>query len=264
MKIWYQSAGALDNVKRYNEYAASLKRYLPTITRPGTEVSIHGVELASPYMQTSRYEEVLHDYQIMENLFQAQREGYDAFVVGCIIDPVLYALKEVADIPVLSLAEASMLLACMLSPNFSLLCHHKPLLLRTIELVKRYGLQDRFIECDSFDVSPTDIFRAFQEPEIILKPARKLAEEAAKKGVCMFVNAEGVLNMLMVENNVRELAGIPVLEGAGALVKMGEMLVDLKTMGIARSRLGLYRPLTKDDQTILRNTYGLPPTDLKP
>ena len=176
--------------------------------------------------------------------------------IGCFLDPAFYALREVADIPILSLAEASMLLACLLSPNFSLLCHHKPLLLRSIELVKRYGLKDRFIECDSFQVSPPDLLRAFEEPQIVLEAADSVAKDAAKKGVCMFVCAEGIINMIMAKHNVHEIGGIPLLEGGGALVKMTEMLVDLKKIGIDRSRLGLYMPISKEDLTSLRQLYS--------
>ncbi len=257
MKIWYQAGGAFGKNPKYNDYEAALNSHLSKVARPGTEVSVHGVELASPYMQTSRYEELLHGYQIIENLLRAQREGYDAFCVGTIFDPGFYALREVADIPVLSIGEASMLLACLLAPNFSLLCHHKPLLLRVIELVKRYGLQSRFIECEALPVGPVKLFQGFKEPELILEPARQVAKEAAKKGVCMFVNAEGVLNLIMAHHNVHEIGGIPVLEGGGALLKMAEMLVDLKKMGIDRSRLGLYTPLPKEDLAILRKTYSM-------
>ena len=257
MKIWYQSGGSLGKHPRYNEYEATLKSYLSKIARPGTEVSVHGVELASPSIQTSKYEQLLHDYQIVENLLRAQREGYDAFCVGCAFDPGFYALREVADIPVLSLSEACMLLACLLSPNFSLLCHHKPLLLRVLALVKRYGLQSRFIECDSLRISPSELIRGFEDPEVILKPAREVAKDAAEKGVCMFVVAEGIINMIMAKHNIHEIEGIPVLEGGGALVKMTEMLVDLKNMGIDRSRLGMYTPLPKEDLDSLRKHYGL-------
>ncbi len=38
---------------------------------------------------------------------QAPREGYGAVLVGCFGDPGLYALQEVADVPVRGLAEAS-------------------------------------------------------------------------------------------------------------------------------------------------------------
>jgi len=255
MKIWYQSAAVMGNNPEYYEM---LKSHLQKVARPGTEVSVHGVERSSPLHVTSRYEELLHNYQAVENLLQAQREGYDGFCVGCALDVGFYAMKEVAEIPYCTLSETSMLLACLLSPNFSILCHHKPLLLRVIEYVKRYGLQDRFIACDSFSgVSHPELCRGFEDPEFVLKPAREVAKDAVKKGVCMFIAADGIINMIFAKHNVTHLEGIPVLEGGGALVKMTEMLVDLKKMGTEQSRLGLYTPLPKEDLDYIRKLYGL-------
>ena len=256
MRIWYQSGAALGRNKKYNAYYEMLKSHLQKVARPDTEVSVHGVERSSPYNQVSRYEEVLHNYQVAENFLQAQREGYDAFCVGCALDPAYYAIREVAEIPYCTLIEASILLACLLSPNFSLLCHRKGLLLRVTELVRRYRLQDRLIPCDSFGISGEDLPKGFDDPELVLKPAREVAKDAAKKGVCMFVVAEGVINMILAKHNVTHLEGIPVLEGGGALIKVTEMLVDLKKIGIEASRLGLYTPLPKEDLSNLRKLYG--------
>jgi len=257
MKIWYQSAGSLGKREEYTEYESTLKTYLNSIARPGTQVDVHGVNICSRKIQSSRYEELLHQHQIVENLLQAQQEGYDAFAVGCALDPAFYALREVADIPIASLSEATMLLACLLAPNFSLLCQDKPLLRRVMEYVKRYGLSDRYIQCDSFEVSRKDLFRAFDDPEILLKPARRVAREAAEKGVTMFVVAENIVNMIFAKHKINQIENIPILEGGGALVKIAEMLVDLRQMGINRSQLGLYSPLAKEDLKSMRELYGV-------
>ncbi len=257
MRIWYQSGGGLSEDTRYKNYWDALKGYLNEVARPGTEVSVHAVERCSPNNQASRYEELLHDYQVVENLLKAQAEGYDAFCVGCIFDPGFYAIREVADIPFCSLGEASMLLACLLSPNFSLLCHNKLLLLRVIEMVKRYGLQDRFIECNILHIERARLYQALDDPKIMLEPAREVAREAARKGVCMLVNADGLLNMILARHNVHQIEGVPVLHGGGALIKMAEMLVDLKSMGIRASQLGLYTPLPKEDLAAMRKLYGV-------
>lgn len=257
MKIWYQSGASIGFDPMFSEYEATLKSYLSNVARPGTEVSVHGVELCSPNVDSYMTAGLLQDHQILENLLRAQREGYDAFCVGCMLDPAFYAIREVTDIPVCSMSEASMLLACLLAPNFSLLCHNKALLRRVIELVKRYGLQDRFIECDTFQISLTDVQRAFKDPQIFLEPAREVAREAAKKGVCMFVNCCGCLNMIMAKHNIRQIEGIPVLEGGAALIKITEMLVDLKNMGIHRSRLGLYTAIPKEELAALLKLYGV-------
>ncbi len=258
MKIWYQSAGMIETATKHKEYYPMMKSHFQKMARPGTEVSVHGVERSSPRHHSSRYEELLHHQQIVEKLLQAQREGYDAFCVGCALDPAFYAIREIAEIPYCTLSETSMLLACLLSPNFSLLCHNKQLLLRVTEYVKRYGLTERFIACDDFGIAAADLHRGFDDSEFVMKPARVVAKEAARKGACMFVVAEGVLNMIFARNNIREIEGVPILDGSSALIKVAEMLVDMKKMDIAdASHLGLYTPLPKEDLAFMRKLFGV-------
>ncbi|MFH1169300.1 MAG: aspartate/glutamate racemase family protein [Chloroflexota bacterium] len=262
MKIWYQSGAALGKNERYHEYFEMLKTHLQNVARPGTEVSVRGVERSSPIHQLSRYEEVLHNYQVAENFLQAQKEGYDGFCVGCALDPAFYSIREIAEIPYCTLSEANMFLACLLAPNFALFCHNKQLLLRVSELVHRYRLDDRFIAIDSLGMKPAELNKAFDDPEFFLKPAREVARDAAGKGVTMFVVAEGIINMILVKHNITQIEGIPVIEGSGALVKITEMMVDLKKMGIGASRQGLYAALPEGGFETLRQIYKPSPKGL--
>jgi len=257
MKIWYQSGMSVSTDPELIQYEANLKSYLNNVKRPDTEISVQGVELCSPNLDRYMTEELLHSRQILQNLIKAQRDGYDAFCIGNAYDPAFYALREVADIPVCSLSETSMLLACLLSPNFSILCHDAPLLRRVIALVQRYGLQNRFIECNSFHRPIREILKAFEDPEVFLRPALEVAREAKEKGVCMFINGEGIFNMIIAKHDIRQIEGIPVLEGGGALIKMTEMMVDLKNIGIERSQLGLYTPIPKEDLASMCKLYGI-------
>lgn len=257
MRIWYQSGASLGRDASWSEYESALKTYLNQIARPGTQVDVHGVELFSHTDDKYRYEEYFHDGQIVQNAIRAEREGYDAFCVGCARDPAAIALREVVDIPVVNLLETSMYVACLLSPNFSLLTHGKPLLRRLVELVKRYGLSERFIECNSFDVTLDELQGGFHDPQVVMDPAMAVAQEAASKGVCMFVNACGCINAIMGKFCLNEIGGIPVLNGATLVIKMTEMLVDLKGLGVNRSKLGSFTPVPKDVLAGVLKLYGV-------
>lgn len=257
MKIWYQSGMSLSKDNEINEYATTLKIHLNKVARPDSEVSVHGVERSSPNLDRYMTEELLHSSQILVNFIQAQREGYDAFCVGSTNDPAFHAIHEIAEIPICFLSETSMFLACLLSPNFSILCHDDPLLRRLILLVKRYGLQDRFIECDSFHIPIREMVEAFNNPEVFLEPAREIARQAKEKGVCIFINGEGVFNAIMAKHDIHEIEGIPVIEGSGAMIKVAEMLADLRTMGVQRSKLGIYSSIPQKDLTSMLKLYGL-------
>ncbi len=76
------------------------------------------------------------------NAVKAEREGYDAFIIGHFQDAGLYEARSVVDIPVVSLGEASMLYACQLgqrtgivtiNPRYIPWFHHQ---------IGKYGLRD--------------------------------------------------------------------------------------------------------------------------
>ena len=58
--------------------------------------------------------------EVIYNAMQAEREGYDAFLIGNISDAGIREAREVVGIPVLGLCETSLHVACMMGANFSL------------------------------------------------------------------------------------------------------------------------------------------------
>ena len=71
-------------------------------------------------------------------------DDFDALVIACYSDhPTIYALREITDKPVMGIAEASMLTACMLGHKFSVVTTNRewePLL---SDAVRHYGLAQR-------------------------------------------------------------------------------------------------------------------------
>lgn len=58
-------------------------------------------------------------------------------------------------------------------------------------------------------------------------------------------------------SGLRDIDGVPILDTAGALVKMTELMVDLDGLGVSRSRKGFYTSLPKDDLIRVRKSYGI-------
>ena len=66
----------------------------------------------------------------------------------------------------------------------------------------------------------------------------KLPGCLVEAGVDVIIPAEGVINTVLVRNQVQQAAGVPVLDSYGALVAFAEMLVQLRR----RSGLSIGRP----------------------
>ena len=57
------------------------------------------------WLEHSSYIRYLNEAQVIDNAIRAEREGYDAFCVGCTLDPGIAQIKEILDIPVVFLSE---------------------------------------------------------------------------------------------------------------------------------------------------------------
>ena len=255
MKIWYQSAMDLGINPAWNEYMDALNTYLGQIARSDTEIVVRGTEAFILMIERSYYAELLVEPQVVKAAIRAEQEGYDAFCVGCTLDPAYYEIREVVDIPVCSLSETSMYLASLLGRKFSILAFNKEILVRMTELAQRYGLQDKLVPSNPLDITASDIQAAFNNPRIILDSAEEVAEEAAKRGAGMLITSSGEINMIMRKYAMTEISGVPVLQGSGALLKMAELMVDLDKIGIKRSKLA-FPSVTKTELTEIKKIFS--------
>ena len=102
-----------------------------------------------------------------------------------------------------------------------------------------------------------DLLNGFDNPDPIVAAVKQAGKEAIERGAGILLSACNILNMVLVNCRLREIDGVSILDTAGALVKVGEFMVDLKQAGISRSRSGLYAPLSKEELTNIRRTYGI-------
>ncbi|NLE76263.1 MAG: aspartate/glutamate racemase family protein [Chloroflexi bacterium] len=94
-----------------------LRRELSKIKSPQTELTVVNPE-HGPVSIESVYDETLAGPPTLELVKKANEEGYDAILIACYSDPALDAAKEVSDIPVIGIEEATMHLAATLGHKF--------------------------------------------------------------------------------------------------------------------------------------------------
>jgi allantoin racemase len=147
MRLFYQSFG-VSRGSRDGHYGQVLKRILDQAAAHGTEISIHGLSPHRAIAEQYRYLEFLDKTDIMENGLRAEREGYDALVLGKIFDPGLHQLRELLNIPVLGLCESSVHVACLMGASFSLINVNPKFTRRIIDNITLQGLAARLVSID--------------------------------------------------------------------------------------------------------------------
>ena len=105
MKLFYQSMG----VARRSE-AGPYARALSAILRTPRNRAPRSMSTASARRRQSRtidrYLELLDTAEVLDNGLRAERDGYDAFLIGNVFEPGMHALREALNIPVLGLLES--------------------------------------------------------------------------------------------------------------------------------------------------------------
>lgn len=257
MKIWFQSATPLGTSLLWKPYEKALNKHVQEVARPGTKVDVHGVKISTPNFDRFLYFESLNTSQIINNAMQAEKEGYDAFALPCMLDPGFFELREILNMPVAFSLESACHVACMLAPKFALVAYDDILLRKVTEKVKQYGLGERLVPSGYFSTTLEALQRGFNDPEPIIKGVRKIAKMAAEQKADMLISTCGCLSMILVSNGIKEVEGIPILDTVGTVVKTAEFLFDLKKMGVDRARRGLYTPINKKELHSVRKLYKL-------
>lgn len=236
MKIWFQKhvvAGRLPGLD--DAYQTHVRR----VARPDTEV--HFYSLPAEAYQSSLPERYVR-YGAVESLFaayfslqalRADRQGYDAFVIGTSQDPGLVDAKAWADIPVLGYGETAAHVAAMLGQRFSFVGFIPELATPIAENMSRYGLADHLGPFAFLSTGPESVEAAFggtTRPfiETFLQAARTTLVGGAE----VIIPADGLTNEIVFAAGIREVDGAMVIDANGLLVKMAELFVDLRRMGV--------------------------------
>lgn len=174
-----------------------------------------------PYIAT-RAEAVIGGAVALEMLAE-MHTGVDAAVIAAFGDPGLGGARELFPIPVIGLAEAGMLTACMLGKRFAIVTFSQSLEPWYHECVVWHGLRERCAGVRALGGSFRSISDVQDEKEALLV---ELAQQAVNEdGADVVVLAGAPLAGLA--RRVRDRIAVPVVDCVEAAVKQAETLVAL-------------------------------------
>jgi Asp/Glu/hydantoin racemase len=248
MRLFYQSLGVTRR-SASGPYAQRLAAILEGAAAPGTSIELRGLSPGRAIADQYRYLEHLDTAEILDNGLAAERDGYDAFLIGNIFEPGMHALRELLNIPVLGLCESSVILACLMGASFSVVNVNPKFTRRVTENIASYGLSGRLVSIDQMAVERPAVFdRAFEDDRVradIIDQFRTAARLGLAKGAETVIPAGGIVMTLLAEAGVHEVDKAPVVNGLIALVKIAELAASLKQLtGNFTSKRLTYAPPT--------------------
>ena len=260
MKLFYQSMG----VARRSEtgpYAQALTRVLRSAALPDTQISVHGLGPGKAIADQYRYLEFLDTGEILDNGLRAEREGYDAFLIGNVFEPGMHALREVLNIPVLGLCESAVHMACLMGASFSVVNVNPKFRRRVLENIRHTGLDNRLVSIDDMKIEGgRAVDRGFEDADIRARLVNQFNDTARlgiAKGSEAVIPAGGIVMTMLAHAGVHKVDDAPIVNGLIALVKMAEMAVQMRRLtGCFTSKRMMYAPPSGKLLADIREVYG--------
>jgi len=169
--------------------------YLREIADPGTEVDYAQVEVGPPAIE-SEADAVLAGPEILRLVREAEADGCDAAIIWCGGDPALEAARELVEMPVIGPGESMTALASTLGRRP---CRITP------------------------DIPVLEMRR---DLEATVSVIASMVEERIERGEGDAFTL-GCLALWGLGRRLREMTGVPVLDGAEVSLKMAELTVKL-------------------------------------
>ena len=190
--------------------------------RPGTEVTAVTATFGVPIVSTE-LENTIAGHAVLD-LLATHATGHNAAVLAISFDTALIAARQLLDIPVVGMTEASLHTACLIGRRFGLITFGTPSRSLYVDLVRERGLQDRMAGCISIDVASV---ATYLEPaafdDLVADAADSLVvDHDANVVVICGAAVAGIAARLQPR------LAVPLLDGIGCAVRLAEMLVDLR------------------------------------
>jgi len=209
-----------------------IRRELVKIKRPETELMVVNPE-HGPVSIESVYDETLAGPPTLELVRQANQEGYDAIIIACFSDPALDAAKEISEIPVIGIEEATLHVAAMLGHRFSITTVFSTRVPTRDLHVRMHGLESRYASSLVMNMPVLEMDAKPEEAKTrILELARQAVKEQGAEVVIL-----GCAGLAGYAADVERELGIVVLDPTAVAFKMAEAFTEL---GLRHSKVARF------------------------
>jgi Asp/Glu/hydantoin racemase len=259
MRIWHQSSTEIESLGGYKR---ALVRHAAEVLGGAATVDVHGIPPGRYHGRTPSgslgnayvHHRVLEP--ILDNAVRAEREGYDAFVLGSYSEPFLRELRSAVDMPVASLTEASLLVGCSLGRYSAPVSNAHSTAWMVRMSVQAHGLAERVLPVRCIDpvLDERELELGFENPQPVIDSFLRCARQAIAEGADVIVPAEGMLAEILYANKVTRIGEAPVMDVFGVTWAYAEMLANLRARtGLRVGREWHYR---RNDPDLVQELAG--------
>jgi Asp/Glu/hydantoin racemase len=238
-RVWYQS---FVHPTEQAPYIQRLQAFLDSAADTGTKFEVHGLE--PPDRHFHPLTEFRCAAQVIRNAIEAERAGYDAFVIGHFQEPGLLEIRGTLDIPVIGLGEANLLAALSMGGKLGLVTIDPVFITWHERQVMAHGLDQRVVGVSAIRADLPRFMRAFTDEASYAKVRDEFVSQVRPLvlgGAEVILPAGGLPMLLFSREHPFLIDGALVLNGIAVVAKATEMSISLRRLtGAVVSRRGTY------------------------
>jgi allantoin racemase len=238
-RIWYQS---FVHPQEQAPYIERLQAFLDAAASPGVQFEVHGLD--PPDRHFHPLTEFRCAAQTVRHALEAERAGYDAFVIGHFQEPGLLQIRGAVDIPVVGLGEASMLAGLSMGGRLGLVTIDPVFIDWHQRQVIAHGFDQRVAGVRAVKIDLPGFMRAFTDEKSYAQVRADFVEQIkplVAAGAEVIIPAGGLPMLLFSRECPFVIDGALVLNGIAVVAKATEMALALRQLtGSVVSRRGTY------------------------
>jgi allantoin racemase len=238
-RLWYQS---FVHPTQQAAYIERLQAMLDAAASPGIRFEVHGLD--PPDHLFHPLTEFRCAAQTIRHALEAERSGYDAFVIGHFQEPGLLEIRGALDIPVIGLGEATMLAALSMGRRLGLVTIDPVFIDWHERQVRVHGLEQRVAGVRAIRMDLPGFMRAFTDEASYAQARAQFVEQVrplVAAGAEVIIPAGGLPMLLFARERPFIIDEALVLNGIAVAAKAAEMALALRRLnGAVVSRRGAY------------------------
>jgi allantoin racemase len=246
-------------------YVPLLRRNLDLVRRDDTAITFRFCEWGNAGMEPSFYSylDYLSTPMIYHAAARADEEGFDAVVINCFGDPMVWELRQAIDIPVVSIGESSMFLSALMGRKFGIVHISEYNVPGQEERIAKYGLTDRCAGIRPIGEPPAQQELALVDSHETIEAFTRAARALIADGAEIIIPACSLMSPAMrlapgaekdFPHGVTSIDSVPIADVLGDAIVLAESLASLKKAGSSWiSRKLLYAQATPEAKRIAKN-----------
>jgi allantoin racemase len=238
-RLWYQS---FVHPIQQAPYIERLQGLLDFVASPEVRFEVHGLD--PPDHLFHPLTEFRCAAQTIRNALEADRAGYDAFVIGHFQEPGLLEIRGAIDIPVIGLGEANLLAALSMGRRLALVTIDPVFIDWHERQIRAYGLEQRVTGVRAIQLDLAGFMSAFADESSYAKVRAEFVAQVrplVAAGAEVIIPAGGLPMLLFAREFPFVIDGALVLNGIAVVAKAAEMALALHRLtGSVVSRRGTY------------------------